>query len=303
MQPDPSTDQPDQQDTPPTTTLRFRHRQGGLGVSRLGRIQPGGQLIIEYDPVRLAPEDGRWTTSIDIVCHVRFQPSREQHSRSVLEHAEPVFGQTRTPRSIAFGVRVPIDTRLVELWFERRGQDGTTGWDSRYGRNYTFAVADEGLPTPDRSVMMRPAAVVDRGRIHVVEDSASKQQASMHPSGVRLHTELVVRARIMSAAASTTAWADVHIFDATGELIHAGRVALRQPKETAAADQATLVWDGDVYQGSGGGSGMGVWSRPDAHTVQYRLYCELNGQVLTDGILHQFEVRADEEVAQVSGGR
>jgi hypothetical protein len=51
------------------------------------------------------------------------------------------------------------------------------------------------------------------------------------------------------------------------------------------------VWQNEVYRGSGGGSWMGAWSRPDAHTVQYRLYREVRGQVLTDGILYQFEVR------------
>ena len=44
---------------------------------------------------------------------------------------------------------------------------------------------------------------------------------------------------------------------------------------------------------------MGAWSRPDAHTVQYRLYCERAGQVFTDGVLHQFEVPADEDVRRV----
>jgi hypothetical protein len=27
------------------------------------------------------------------------------------------------------------------VWFEERGQTGTTGWDSPYGQNYAFAVA------------------------------------------------------------------------------------------------------------------------------------------------------------------
>jgi len=37
------------------------------------------------------------------------------------------------------------------------------------------------------------------------------------------------------------------------------------------------------------------WSRPDAHTVQYRLYCRVRGQVFTDGVLHQLAVPADED--------
>jgi hypothetical protein len=43
-------------------------------------------------------------------------------------------------------------------------------------------------------------------------------------------------------------------------------------------------------------SGAGVWFRADAHTVQYRLYCQMNDTLYTDGVLHQFEVAADAEV-------
>jgi hypothetical protein len=94
---------------------------------------------------------------------------------------------------------------------------------------------------------------------------------------------LTVRALTGDSAATADTWADVHVFDAAGELIHAGSVALKQPERYA--DPALRVWGDEVYQGSGGGSGMGVWSRPDAHTVQYRLYCQVRGQVFTDGVL------------------
>ncbi len=45
-----------------------------------------------------------------------------------------------------------------------------------------------------------------------------------------------------------------------------------------------------------------VWSRPDVHTVQYRLYCQVRRQVFPDGVLHQFEVPADEDVRRSPGG-
>src|SRR5262249_61128521 len=54
-----------------------------------------------------------------------------------------------------------------------------------------------------------------------------------------------------------------------------------------------FVYDDKIYQGSGGGSGMGVWTRPDARKVQFRLYYEVNYQVFTDGILHQSELPED----------
>ena len=62
---------------------------------------------------------------------------------------------------------------------------------------------------------------------------------------------------------------------------------------------------GKVVFVTGGGSGIGVWSRPDAHTIQYRLYCkakrpvfEAQAPVFTDGVLHEFEVPADEDASR-----
>jgi hypothetical protein len=188
----------------------------------------------------------------------------------------------------------------VELWFERRGPAGISAWDSRYGQNYTFDVSGQGLPIPRRSVAARPETLIDLSKIRVVEDAATKEEAGRGLSGKRLRTLLVVRALTEDPAAAADTWADVHVFDAAGELIHAGSVAFKPPERTL--DPGLRVWEDEVYQGSGGGSGMGVWSRPDAHTVQYRLYCQVRGQVFTDGVLHQFEVPADEDVRRGPGG-
>jgi hypothetical protein len=135
----------------------------------------------------------------------------------------------------------------------------------------------------------------------VIEDAASKDQVAMGARGTRLQTALVVRARISEPSALARAWADLHVFDATGELIHTGQIALEQGKPSN-ADETWRIWDAEVYPGSGGGSGMGAWFRPDAHTIHYRLYCEINGQVFTDGVLHQFDVPADTDVRPVPGG-
>jgi hypothetical protein len=178
---------------------------------------------------------------------------------------------------------------------ERREPAGTSAWDSRYGQNYTFDVSREGLPIPKRSVAARPETLIDLSKIRVVEDAATKEEAGSyeraHPAG---------RARSDGGpGAAADMWADVHVFDAAGELIRARSVAFRPPERTA--DPALRVWEDEVYQGSGGGSGMGEWSRPDAHTVQYRLYCQVRGQLFTDGVLHQFDVPADEDVCRGPG--
>jgi hypothetical protein len=188
-------------------------------------------------------------------------------------------------------VLVPLGTTEVELWFERRGPAGISAWDSRYGQNYTFDVSSEGLPIPTRSVAIRPESIVDLNKVRVVEDTATKKEAGR---GMSVRTLLAIRALTADPAAAADMWADVDVFDASGELIHAGTIGLERPERPA--DTALSVWEDDVYQGSGGGSGMGAWSRPDARTVQYRLYCEADGQVFTDGVLHQFEVPADEDV-------
>ena len=115
----------------------------------------------------------------------------------------------------------------------------------------------------------------------------------------RLHTGLMLRALISEQVLPTDVWADIHVFDAADELIDTHNVILRQQDSTP--DGALFVWGDDIYEGSGGGSGMGLWSRPDAHTIQYRLYCQTKAsgvptQIFTDGVLHEFEVPADEEV-------
>jgi hypothetical protein len=285
-------------ESPPTTaTLRFRHSHGSLGVSRHGRIRPAGRLVVEYDPSRLSEGGSAPTSNTDILCHVRFQPSGQTLTQSVLEQASPVMGATGSPRPAGLEVAVPVGTTEVELWFERREPAGISAWDSRYGQNYTFDVSREGLPIPKRSVAERPETLIDLSKIRVVEDAATKQEAGR---GMSVRTLLVVRALTGDPAAAADTWADVHVFDAAGELIHAGSVAFKAPERPA--DPALRVWEDEVYQGSGGGSGVGVWSRPDAHTVQYRLYCQVRGQVFTDGVLHQFEVPADEDVRRGPGG-
>jgi hypothetical protein len=232
---------------------------------------------------------------------VRFQPAGEVRSGSLAHQVGLLHGEAGAPRPLEFEVRVPTDTSAVEVWFEARGPTGTTGWDSRYGQNYTFLVADDGLPIPERSIALQPDAVIDVGRIRVVEDAASKEQITAGASGSRLRTGLRVGVRIGDPPPSTVAWADVHVFYATGGLVHTGSIAFEQA-EPPTADAEVLLCDAEVYPGSGGGSGMGVWSRPDAHTIQYRLYCRIDDRVFTDGVLHQFDVPADTEVRPVPGG-
>lgn len=282
------------------TTIRFRRDQLGSGVSRIGQLHPGGELRVEYDPSRLISAEGRPAKPAEIVCHARFQPSGQEHSATLQFSSSVASGAQGVPRPGLFQIRIPEHSTLVELWFERRGPTGPDGWDSRYGRNFRFAVLGDGLPVPEQSVALRPEAIVDPSRIRVVQDAAAKAQTPTGLSGSALRTDLRVSAKITRASGLTTAWADIHVFDATSELVHRDTITLNRP-EPGSADTITHTWSASVYQGSGGGSGAGVWSRPDAHSVQYRLYCQVGEQVFTDGVLHQFDVPPDAEVRPIQG--
>jgi hypothetical protein len=254
-----------------SATLRFRPDQIGSGVSRLGRLRPGGQLRIEYDPRRLTPEYPGGGMP-DIVCHVRFYPGGKERSGTLQLPPDVTSGPGQ------FEAIIPPGTGSVEIWFERRAGTAATGWDSRYGQNYRFTVTPSGLPMPERSVVLRPQAIDDPSRVRVVESEPG-------PEG-----GVTIRAQIAAGSGLLAAWADVHVFDATDDLIHSGTITLRQ-SEARPADGGVLVWEAAVYQGSG----AGVWFRPDAHTVQYRLYCQVDETLYTDGVLHQFEVPAETE--------
>jgi len=280
-------------------TLRFKRDQKSSGISRLGQLRPGQHVKVEYDLARLIPDDEPVAGPVEIVCHMLFQPTGEERGGKLQQPTAALPSEQRR-RLASIEIAVPRETTALELWFERLGPTGTTGWDSRYGQNFRFPVTDTGLPVPEASVHVRSGANVDPARIHVVDDAASKAQATLGASGTRLQTDLVVRARLGPTDGWPTAWADVHVFDATGELIHSDTIDLHESEQRA--DHALRIWEGSVYHGSGGGSGVGVWSRPDAHTVQYRLYCQVGPDVHTDGVLHQFDVPADAEVRPIPGG-
>jgi hypothetical protein len=55
---------------------------------------------------------------------------------------------------------------------------------------------------------------------------------------------------------------------------------------------SSYQFDGVVYQAATATPGS-VQPKPDTRMVQYRLYYEVNYQVFTDGILHQFDLMED----------
>ena len=114
-----------------------------------------------------------------------------------------------------------------------------------------------------------------------------------NPAGSELQTVLTLKAWVRNVAYVKYVWADTHVFDGADTLVYAGTFGL-QYLEGAGGHGDFFIYDDKIYQGSGGGSGMGVWTRPDARKVQFRLYYEVNSELFTDGPLHQHEVPADE---------
>jgi len=285
----------------PLATLRFQYGPAGLGVSRSGHIRAGERLAITYDPARLAglaaSRRGR-PGSREVLGHVRFHPGGRICSGPVTPYLndDPVWSG-HADRWPPFEVVVPAEAAQVELWFQcpDGAGAGADAWDSRYGQNYWFDVDRTGLAVPERSVGPRSGAIVDSGLVRVAWDAASKESASPGTHGSRACTRLTVEARVGDAAAATHAWADLHLFDAMDELVHAATVALERRAELDEG-AARFGWNAVVYQGTGGGSGMGVVLRPDVHMAQYRLYAEVHGQVFTDGVLHELAVSPDRDV-------
>ncbi|WP_437987399.1 hypothetical protein [Sorangium sp. So ce117] len=104
---------------------------------------------------------------------------------------------------------------------------------------------------------------------------------------IQVHLDLV--ASVSHTAWGANAWIDFHVFDGDDVLIHAETLTLAY---TGWGPIQQYGFAGKIYQGPTATPGS-VSPRPDARKVQYRLYYEIDGQVFTDGILHQAEVPED----------
>ncbi len=116
-------------------------------ITQEGDIRPGGKLIINYDIGRLPDfrvqrrEAVVWLVEIN----VKFHPGGQLEVGSPLE---PVRWQEHGPvidyRLKPYELLVPPDAALVEMWFYTSNRivgGSSEAWDSRYGQNYWFDVA------------------------------------------------------------------------------------------------------------------------------------------------------------------
>lgn len=149
---------------------------------------------------------------------------------------------------------------------------------------------------PAQAVSARHDAIVDRGMLHLTSDAALKENAfpsyTGHARGMtNMQTQLHVETWVRNTSYQKDVWMDVHVFDRDGVLLHSETRPLRFTR--AAGDGGDLFeFDGVLFQGSIATQGS-VDPRPDARALQYRLYCQQEAQVYTDGIPHWCELRTD----------
>jgi len=270
------------------------HFLGNWTQSRRGYIQPGGTLAIDYDPVRLpqcrAEELG--VAVWEIGAFVRFHPVEQFYQGPVISRGGP----GTQPSPIPFNVQVPADAQTVEFWFQVTNIFGCSAWDSRFGHNYWYPVLWQAPTIPNQSVTYRWGAISNLEVVYLVSDAARKIKhmfgTPQVPVGTELRTVLTVQAWVRNLSYYKNVWLDVHIFDGDDGLIHSETFTMQfLGSDVGSGDR--FGFDDVVYHGSGGGSGMGAWFRPDARKLQYRLYYEVSGRVFTDGLLHQHEIDED----------
>jgi hypothetical protein len=145
-------------------------------------------------------------------------------------------------------------------------------------------------------VSPRDGAVVDPALLRVLQDGAVKYNTfpsrSGYPSGMaNLRTHLHIEAWVKNTTFAKHVWVDTHVCTQEGDLVHSETLPLSYARPAGdGGDVFTL--DSALYQGLIATPGS-VSPRPDARTIQYRVYVKLDGQVFTDGEVHECYLKPD----------
>lgn len=275
--------------------MKATARFNGDWTERLdGDPVQGGELAVDYDLVRLPQirQHYREAAVWDIVAYVRFHPDAQILTASV---TKPVYaspgGATidRAPAVATFPV--PGDAAEVEFWFLNIGYGPypPKAWDSRYGQNYRFAVRDT---SPAQPVVRRSDARTAREVVNAFQLVVEKQRHQFSAfGGSELRTTVHLVAWVRNLTYVKDVWFDANVFDSGNQLIHAQTIPLHY-RESGGGGGDLFEFNDVLYAGSRGQPGS-VSPRPDARRVQLRLYCEMNGQLYTDGILHDRPLTED----------
>ena len=149
---------------------------------------------------------------------------------------------------------------------------------------------------PAPAVSPRAGARVDAAVLHVRDDAAVKHNTFPsrpgYPSGsAHWQTHLHLETWVRNTTYAKHVWADVHVFGHDGALVSSQTCGFVY--ERPAGDGGDVFrLDRAVYEGATATPGSAT-PKPDVRLVQYRVYCELDGQLFTDGVLHDCLLRAD----------
>lgn len=130
----------------PRTAARIEFRGDWEELQR-GTIVRGGTLRVDYALTRLPQcQDSSYSgyAAWNTTGYARFSPSGQVVEANLVER-EDMFGHAF--HSKPFELEVPSDAESVDLWFMTSGLRCTATYDSNYGENYRFAVADR-APAP-----------------------------------------------------------------------------------------------------------------------------------------------------------
>jgi hypothetical protein len=149
---------------------------------------------------------------------------------------------------------------------------------------------------PTQPVRDRAGSIVDPAALRLTSAAAVKHNTSASRPGYasatsRWRTHLHVEAWVRNASFTKRVWADAHVFANDGALVGSGTFALAYARP--AGDGGDLFQlDAAMHEGPTTTPGSAE-PRCDVRAVQYRLYYQYDDRVLTDGILHDCQLRSD----------
>jgi hypothetical protein len=149
---------------------------------------------------------------------------------------------------------------------------------------------------PTQPVRARAGATIEPASVRRTSDAAVKHNTAAgrpgYPSATtHWQTHLHVEAWVRNTSFTKHVWADAHVFGHDGALVQHGTFALAYARP--AGDGGDLFQlDQAVHEGATATPGSAE-PRPDVRSVQYRLYYQCDERVLTDGILHDCQLRSD----------
>jgi hypothetical protein len=149
---------------------------------------------------------------------------------------------------------------------------------------------------PTESVGLRAGAAVEPAVLRLTSDAAVKQNLFTSRPGyahsmAKLETHLHVEAWVRNSTYAKQLWVDVHVFADGGALVHRETLPLHYTRPAGDGGDLFVV-DAPLFQGPIASPGS-VERRPDVRLLEYRLYGELAGRVVTDGVLHRCVLRSD----------